>query len=103
MIYSNIIEKPLATKIQNHLINNDMVDHYKEGHSCDIALLRVYNYIVTTIGRYNGGMLVLSAALIQLIMIISVFILAKYIGSCGNVIKLVNPLTTEDFTCFSLF
>ena len=29
------------------------------GHSCEIALLRVYNDIVTTIGRGNGAMLVL--------------------------------------------
>ena len=45
------------------LINNDIVDNfqsaYKTGHSCETALLRVYNYIVTTIGRGNGAMLVL--------------------------------------------
>ena len=29
------------------------------GHSCETALLRVYNDIVTTIGRGNGAMLVL--------------------------------------------
>ena len=33
---------------------------YKAGHSCETALLRVYNDIVTTtIGRGNGAMLVL--------------------------------------------
>ena len=32
---------------------------YKVGHSCETALLRVYNDIVTTIGRGNGDMLVL--------------------------------------------
>ena len=32
---------------------------YKAGHSCEAALLRVYNGIITTIGRGNGDMLVL--------------------------------------------
>ena len=45
------------------MINNDIVDNfqsaYKAGHSCETALLRVYNDIVTTIGRGNGAMLVL--------------------------------------------
>ena len=46
-----------------YLINNDLVANfqsaYKTGHSCETALLRVYNDIVTTIGRGNGAMLVL--------------------------------------------
>ena len=58
-----IIEKAIATQIHDHLINNDIVDNfqsaYKAGHSCEIALLRVYNDIVTTIGRSNGAMLVI--------------------------------------------
>ena len=60
---SKIIEKAIATQIHSHLINNDIVDNfqsaYKTGHSCETALLRVYNDIVTTIGRGNGAMLVL--------------------------------------------
>ena len=63
---SNFFEKAIATQIHSHLINNDIVDYfqsaYKTGHSCETALLRVYNDIVTTIGRGNGAMLVLSAA-----------------------------------------
>ena len=57
------MKKTIATQIHDHLINNDIVDHfqsaYKAGHSCDTTLLRVYNDIVTTIGRGNGAMLVL--------------------------------------------
>ena len=75
-ISKKIIEKTIATQIHNHLINNDIVDNfqsaYKAGHSCETALLRVYNDIVTTIGRGNGDMLVLldyQQLLIQLIMI----------------------------------
>ena len=60
---SKIIEKAIATQRHDHLINNDIVDNfqsaYKAGHSCETALLRVYNDIVTTIGRGNGAMLVL--------------------------------------------
>ena len=60
---SKIIEKAIATQIHDHLINNDIVDNfqsaYKAGHSCETVLLRVYNDIVTTIGRGNGVMLVL--------------------------------------------
>ena len=45
------------------IVYNDIVDNfqsaYKAGHSCETALLRVYNDIVTTIGRGNGAMLVL--------------------------------------------
>ena len=43
--------------------DNDIVDSfqsaYKAGHSCETALLRVYNDIVTTVGKGNGAMLVL--------------------------------------------
>ena len=56
---SRIIEKAIATQIHDHLTNNNIVDNfqsaYKAGHSCETALLRVYNDIVTTIGRGNGA------------------------------------------------
>ena len=58
---SKIILKAIAAQIHDHLINNDIVDNfqsvYKAGHSCETTLLRVYNDIVTTIGRGNGAML----------------------------------------------
>ena len=59
---SKKIEKAIATQIHSHLINNDIVDNfqsaYKMGHSCETALLRVYNDIITTIGRAMLGLLV---------------------------------------------
>ena len=62
-IISKIIEKAIATQKHDHLINNDIVDNfqsaYKAGHNCETVLLRVYNDIVTTIGRGNGDRLVL--------------------------------------------
>ena len=49
-------------QIHSHLLNNDIVDNfqsaYKTGHSCETALLRMYNDIVNTIGKGNGAMLV---------------------------------------------
>ena len=45
------------------IVYNDIVDNfqsaYKAGHNCETALLRVYNDIVTIIGRGNGAMLVI--------------------------------------------
>ena len=94
---SKITEKAIATQIHSHLINNDIVDNfqsaYKTGHSCETALLRVYNAIVTTIGRGNGAMLVLLdlSAAFDTIDHDSLFcILEKYVGICGNALKLIK-------------
>ena len=94
---SKIIEKAIATQIHSHLINNDIVYHfqsaYKPGHSCETALLRVYNDIVTTIGRGNGSMLVLldlSAAFDTIDHDNLFCILEKYVGICGNALKLIK-------------
>ena len=79
------------------MINNDIVDNfqsaYKAGHSCDTALLRVYNDSVTTIGRGNGAMLVLldlSAAFDTIDHDLLFCILEKYVGICGNALKLIK-------------
>ena len=73
---SKIIEKAIA---------------YKTDHSCETALLRVYNDIVTTIGKGNGAMLVLldlSAAFDTIDHDNLFCILEKYVGICGNALKL---------------
>ena len=79
------------------IIYNDIVDNfqsaYKAGHSCETALLRVYNDIVTTIGRGNGAMLVLldlSAAFDTIDHDNFFCILEKYVGICGNALKLIK-------------
>ena len=91
---SKSFEKAIATQIHDHLINNDIVDNfqsaYKAGHSIETALLIVYNYIVTTIGRGNGAMLVLLDlfAAFDTIDHDNLFcILEKYVGICGNALK----------------
>ena len=94
---SKIIDKAIATQIHDHLINNDIVDNfpsaYKAGHSRETALLRVYNYIVTTIGRGNGAMLFLldlSAAFDSIDHDNLFCILEKYVRICGNALKLIK-------------
>ena len=67
-----IIEKAIATQIHSHLINND---------------------IVTTIGRGNGAMPVLldlSAAFDTIDNDNLFCIREKYVGICGNALKLIK-------------
>ena len=94
---SKIIEKAIATQIHSHLINNYIVDNfqfaYKMGHRCETALLRVYNGIVTTIGRGNGAihvLLDLSAAFDTIDRFNFFWILEKYVGMCGNALQLIK-------------
>ena len=95
---SKIIEKTIATQIHDHLINNDIVDNfqspYKAGHSCETALLIVYNdSVTTTIGISNGAMLVLldlSSAFATIDHDNLVCILEKCAGICGNALKLIK-------------
>ena len=66
---------------------------YKAGHSCETALLRVYNDIGTTIGRRNSAMLVLlelSAAFDTIDHDNLFCILEKYVGIRGNGLKLIK-------------
>ena len=85
-----IIEKAIATQIHSHLINNDIVDNfqsaYKTGHSCETAIMRVYNDIVITIGRGNDAMLVL----LDLSAAFDTIDHNKYVGICGNALKLIR-------------
>ena len=58
---TKVIEKVIALQIYEHLSTNDIVDSfqsaYKAGHSCETALLRVYNDITTTIleGKWENA------------------------------------------------
>ena len=106
---SKIIEKAIATQIHSHLINNDIVYNfqsaYKTGHSCETASLRVYNDSVTTIGRGNGAMLVLldlSAAFDTIDHDNLFCILEKYVGICGNALKLIKSYFLTVLNVFKL-
>ena len=94
---SKVIEKVIALQIYEHLSNNDIVDSfqsaYKAGHSCETALLRVYNDITTTIGKGNGKMLVLldlSAAFDTIDHVILFDILVNYVGLRGKALDLIK-------------
>ena len=60
---SKVIEKVISIRILGHILDNNIVDRfqsaYRAGHCCETALLRVYNDIVTTVGKGNGSFLVL--------------------------------------------
>ena len=53
-LLSKVIEKVISIRILGHILDNNIVDSfqsaYRAGHSCETALLRVYNDIVTTVG-----------------------------------------------------
>ena len=59
---SKVIGKVISIRILGHILDNNIVDSfqsaYRAGHSCE-TLLRVYNDIVTTVGKGNGSFLVL--------------------------------------------
>ena len=52
---SKVIEKVISIRILEHILDNNIVDSfqsaYRADHSCETALLRVYNDIVTTVGK----------------------------------------------------
>ena len=77
----------------------------KTGHICETALLRVYNDIVTTIGRGNGAMLVLldlSAAFDTTNHDYLFCILEKYVGICGNALKLIKSYFSNRTQCVQI-
>ena len=93
---SKVIEKAIAIQIHNHLSKTGIIDDfqsaYKAGHSCETALLRVFNDIASTIGKGNGNLLVLldlSAAFDTIDHVILFAILKKYLGFDGNALKLI--------------
>ena len=64
------------------------------GQATETALLRVYNDIVTTVGKCNGSFLVLlylSAAFDTIDHDNLFYILEKYVGIGGFVLRLIQP------------
>ena len=93
---SKVIEKAIAIQIHVYLSKTGIIDSfqsaYKAGHSCETALLRVFNDIASTIGKGNGNLLVLldlSAAFDTIAYLILFDILKMYIGFDGNALKLI--------------
>ena len=72
---------------------DDFQSAYKAGHSCETALLRVYNDSVTTIGKGNGSFLVLldlSAAFDTVDLDTLFELLEKYVGITCNALQLIK-------------
>ena len=94
---SKVIEKAIDIQtFKKHLSKTGIIDDfqsaYKAGHSCETALLRVFNDIASTIGKGNGNLLVLldlSAAFDTIDHVNLFAILKKYIGFDGNALKLI--------------
>ena len=96
----NNVEKVMSIRILEHILDNNIVDSvqsaYRAGHSCETASLRVYNDIVTTVGKGNGSFLVLldlSAAFDTIHHDDLFYIFVKYVGIGGSALQYI-------FKCF---
>ena len=99
---SKVIEKVIYIRILGHILDNNIVDifqsAYRAGHSCETALFRVYNDIVTTVGKGNGSFLVLldlSAAFDTIDHDNLFYILEKYVGIGGSALRLIRSYFSD--------
>ena len=91
------MEKVIYIRILGHIVDNNIVvsfqSAYRAGHSCETALLRVYNDIVTTVGKGNGSFLVLldlTAAFDTIDHDNLFYTLEKYVGIGGSALRLIR-------------
>ena len=94
---SKVIEKVISIRILGHILDNNIADcfqsAYRAGHSCETALLRVYNAIVTAVGKGNGSRIVLldlSVAFDTIDHYNLFYILEKYVGIGGSALRLIR-------------
>ena len=97
LFLSKVVEKVISVRILIHIeangINDNFQSAYKSDHSCETVLIRVYNDIVTTIGKRNGSGLVLLdlSAAFDTIDHENLFNhLEKYVGISGDSLKLIK-------------
>ena len=81
---------------------NDIIDNcqpaYKDGHSCETTLIRVYNDIITTLGKGNGSFSVLLdlSVAFDIIDHDNLFRhLEKYVGIRGSGLHLIKSYFSE--------
>ena len=93
--YPKLLRRLFLFVFWDIFLDNNIVDSfqsaYRAGHSCETALLRVYNDIVTTVGKGNGSFLVLLdlSAAFDTIDHDNLFnILEKYVGIGGSALRL---------------
>ena len=101
-LLSKVIEKVISIRILGHILDNNIVDSfqsaYRAGHSCETALLRVNNDIVTTVGKGNGSFLVLldlSAAFDTIDHDNLFYILEKYVGIGSSALGLIRSYFSD--------
>ena len=99
---STVIEKVISIRILGHILDNNVVasfqSAYRAGYSCETALLRVYNDIVTTVGKDNGSFLVLldlSAAFDTIDHDNLFYILEKCVGIGGSALLLIRSYFSD--------
>ena len=99
---SQVIEKVISIHILGHILDNNIVDSfqsaYRADHSCETALLRVYNDIVTTVGKGNGPFLVLldlSVAFDTIYHDNLFYILKKYVEIGGSALRLIRSYFSD--------
>ena len=101
---SKLIENVISSRILKHIADIDLIDKfqsaYRCGHSTETALLRVYNDIVTMVGKGNGLYLVLLdlSATFELDTIdqdTSFVILEKYVGITGSALQLFKSYFSD--------
>ena len=104
---SKVIEKVIC--ILGHILDNNIVDSfqsaYRAGHSCETALLSVYNNFVTNVGKGNGSFLVLldlSAAFDAIDHDNLFYILEKYVGIGGSALRLILSYSVIVYKEFKL-
>ena len=98
----SFLSKVISIRILGRILDNNIVDSfhsaYRTGHSCETALLRVYNDIVTTVGKGNGSFLFLldlSAAFDTIDRDNSFYILEKYVGIGGSALRLIRSYFSD--------
>ena len=95
---SKVIEKVISIRILDNNIVDSFQSAYRAGHSCETALLRVYNDIVTTVGKGNGSFLVLldlSTAFDTIDHNNVFYILEKYVGIGGSALRLIRSYFSD--------
>ena len=87
---------------ENISVDNNSVDcfqsAYRAGHRCETHLLRVYNDIVTTIGKGNGSFLVildLSAAFDTIDHDNLFYMLERYVGIGASALRLIRSYFSD--------
>ena len=99
---SKFIEKVIYSCILTQIDDNDLIDKFQSAYRCgqsiETALLRVYNDIVTMVGKGNGSYLVLlnlSTAFDTIDHDTLCVILEKYIGITSSALQLLKSYFSD--------